>query len=284
MRPLSQAGGPRVQPGRSPLTFFFLVFALAIPFWVFGAMTGLQLLPGLPVAALMFVCPAIAALILAHRENGVAGAKALLKRAYDCKRIRAKVWYAPILLLYPCVMVLSYGVMQFAGTPVPAPPIVALTALLLCAGFFVGALGEELGWSGYVIDPLQNRWSALQASLVLGLIWAVFHFIALAEAHRSVAWIAWWSLGTVAARVIIVWLYNNTGGSVFATALFHTTLNVGWQLFPIDGSYFDPRITGSITAFVAAIIIVLWGPRTLARYRIPSGSGRTTSASYQLGE
>lgn len=47
----------------SPLKFFLLVFALSIPFWLAGAATGLRLLPRLPGAALMFVCPATAALI-----------------------------------------------------------------------------------------------------------------------------------------------------------------------------------------------------------------------------
>lgn len=74
-------------------------------------------------------------------------------------------------------------------------------------------------------------------------------------------------LGTVAARIIIVWLYNNAGSSVFVAALFHTTINVTWQLFPIQGSFYDPRVTGLITAAVAVIIVAVWGPRTLDRYR-----------------
>jgi uncharacterized protein len=245
--------------------FFLLVFTLSIPFWLVGAVTRLQLLTGLPVAALMAVCPATAALNLAHREDGTAGG--LLKRAFDYMRIREKVWYAPILLLIPGVMVLSYGVMRLTGMPVPAPQIAVLPTLIMCVAFFIAASGEELGWSGYIIDPMQNRWGALRASILLRSVWAVYHYVALVQAHRSAAWIAWWSLGTVAARVIIVWLYNNTGKSVFAAALFHTTLNVTWQLFPIHGSYFDPRVTGSITAYVAAIVIVVWGPRTLARRR-----------------
>ncbi|HZK54131.1 MAG TPA: hypothetical protein VFC84_08065 [Desulfosporosinus sp.] len=55
--------------------------------------------------------------------------------------------------------------------------------------------------------------------------------------------------------------------SVFAVALFHMMFNVTWQLFPINGSYYDPRISGTIFAFVAVIIIVIWEPRTLARQR-----------------
>lgn len=264
---------------KSPFLFFLFVFALSIPFWLVGAVTGLQLLPGIPVSALAFVCPAMAAVILVYRENKAAGMVELLKRSFDYKRIKAKVWYIPILLLMPVVMVLSFGVMRLSGMMVPIPQIAVLPALSLCVGFFIGALGEELGWSGYVIDPMQDRLGALRASIVLGLIWAVYHYIGLEQAHRSIDWIAWWSLGTVALRVIIVWLYNNTGKSVFVAALFHMTINVTWQLFPINGSFYDPRITGLIVAFAALIIAIVWGPKTLARYRyIPLGWPRSSSS------
>jgi membrane protease YdiL (CAAX protease family) len=137
--------------------------------------------------------------------------------------------------------------------------------------FFIAALGEELGWSGYVTDPMQVRWGALQTGILLGLVWAAFHIVALVQVQRSPAWIAWWCLNTVATRVVMVWLYNNTGQSVFAAALFHTTINLTWMLFPVQGSYFDPRVIGLIMTFVAAIITVVWGPRTLVRDKGPTG-------------
>ena len=77
-------------------------------------------------------------------------------------------------------------------------------------------------------------------------------------AHRPVAWMARWCLYAVAARVLIVWLYNNTGRSVFAAALFHTMLNLSWMLFPVDGSHFDLRFAGLVLACVAALGVMLW--------------------------
>jgi len=44
-------------------------------------------------------------------------------------------------------------------------------------------------------------------------------------------------------------------------------INVTWQLYPVNGSYFDPRISGIISALIVVIIIVIWETRTLARYR-----------------
>jgi hypothetical protein len=104
-------------------------------------------------------------------------------------------------------------------------------------------------------------------ALILGLVWTVWHIMPLLQVHRSPTWIAWWCLGTVAARVLMVWLYNNTGKSVFAMAVFHTTVNVTWQSFPIRGSCWDPRVNGVIMAIAAVLVVVVWGPRTLAGYR-----------------
>jgi uncharacterized protein len=251
-------GRSRAEPDGSPLVFFLLTFALAVPFWLLGGVVEFQLLPGLPAAALSVVCPGLAALILTRRDGGPKAARALLRRAFDYERIKAKAWYAPILLINPAISVLSYATLRFMGTDVPLPAIPILSTLALCVLFFISALAEELGWSGYAIDPMQSRLGTLRASLLLGALWAAWHFVALAQAHRAVEWVAWWSLGTVAARVIMVWLYNHTGKSVFGAALFHAASNLCWQRFPIHGSFFDPRVTGLITAAVAVVVIGVW--------------------------
>src|SRR5512146_2407934 len=157
--------------------FFVLVFTLSIPFWVAGALTAFQLLPGLPVSALGFLCPVAAAAILIFRKNGFAGVSQLLKRSFDFGRIGAKTWLLPLFRLEPGMMALSYGVLRLTGVPVPAPQFSPWTALVLLVGFFIAGLGEELGWSGYATDPLQERFGAFRASLIIGVVWAVWHFI-----------------------------------------------------------------------------------------------------------
>jgi uncharacterized protein len=240
--------------------FFALTFALALPFWIFGGRSDHQLMPGLPMAALMFVCPGLAALMLVGREQGPKGIKALLAKAVDYENIAPRTWCA-LLLLNPAIFIFSFVGLRLLGASVPAPQIQILPTLALCAVFFVSALGEELGWTGYATDSMQHRWGPLRASLLLGAVWAIFHLVALAQAHRSVRWIAWWTLWTISQRVIIVWLYNSTAKSVFAAILFHASSNVCWQAFPIRGSFFDPRITGLITTCLAIVAIGLCGRR-----------------------
>ena len=244
---------------RSLQLFFPLVFALSVPFWLIGRASSWQLLPGVPVSALMFVCPCLAAALLTYRDYGANATVELFKRSFDYRRIAAKVWLIPILLLLPAAMLLSFAAMRLLELPLPTPEISILSAPLLFAAFFVAALGEELGWSGYAIEPLQERWHALPASLMLGAVWAAWHIVPLRQAGHASNWIAWWCLVTVALRVLHTWLYNNTGRSVFGAALFHNSANVSWQLFPNQGSHYDPKIAGLIFATTAALVALIWG-------------------------
>ena len=268
------AAKPGAVRNRSPLKFFLLVFALSFPFWLIGDLTDVQLMPGLSLSALAAFCPMIAALILVHRERRTAGVTELLKRSFDFERIRAKRWYAPILVLMAGVNLAVYGLMRWMDMPMPAPQIGVLAAPVMFFAFFVGALGEELGWSGYITDPLQERLNALQTGVILGLVSVVWHLVPLLLIGRSPTWIAWWCLYAVAARVLIVWLYNNTGKSVFAVALFHATLNLSWMLFPVYGSHFDMRLGGLVMAVVAVMVTVVWGPQTLVRHHSARSSER----------
>ena len=71
------------RPHHALSTYIGLTFALSIPFWVVGAVSQLQLLPGLPVSALMLVAPVTAALSFVYGEDKSAGVRALLNRDQD---------------------------------------------------------------------------------------------------------------------------------------------------------------------------------------------------------
>ncbi|MEV0308320.1 CPBP family glutamic-type intramembrane protease [Nonomuraea fuscirosea] len=241
------------------VAFFALVFLLTVPFLVLGTVAGTQILPGLPLTALAAVCPVAAAVILEYRRGGGAGVGALLRRSFDFHRIEHRGWYVPILLLYPAVLVASFIRLRLIGIEVPVLRIALVPVPAMAAAFFMGALCEELGWSAYAVDALRERCGALRTALIVGVVWAVWYWPALLQAHRALSWIAWWSLATVAARVIMVWLYDNTGRSVFAVTLFHAISNLGWQLFPVHGSYFDQPSVAVIMAAVAVVIAVILG-------------------------
>jgi membrane protease YdiL (CAAX protease family) len=254
----------RSRPSASPTLFFALVFALSIPFWVAGGRSGVLLLPGLPLSALAVICPALAAVLLRTREGE--GTVAFLKEAVAVRGL-ASMWLAPTLLLMPGLFALSYLLMGALGRKLPPATLHPLPTLLLFGLFVVGGLAEELGWSGYATPALERRLGALPASLLLGVVWATWHFIPLHQANRSLIWVAWWTLGTVATRVLLVWIFDHTGGCVLAAALCHASLNLAWQLFPSHGSAYGPSVTSPLLAVAAAAVISIWRPRTPAGAR-----------------
>lgn len=253
--------------------FFLLVMLLSIPFYVLGA-TGnrLPIATFLPISALMAFIPMIAALILVYRQGGLGSAKEFLGRALDYRRIEGVAWVVAALLLMPIMALLVYGVLRGEGSALPDAqffPVAEIVAFSLM--LFLGAVGEELGWQGYAYPALKQGRSALNAALIIGTIWALWHVIPYVQLGRSADWIAWQCLGAVALRVIIVWLFVNAGQSVFVAVLFHTMINMPWGLIQNYESYYDPFVMFVILALAAAIIVALWGSSTLARFRHAPG-------------
>ncbi len=251
--------------------YFALVIALSLPFWMVGAMVNTFLpasLPiNLPTAALMAFNPAIAALILRYRQGGKPAALSLLRRMGDFRRVPNKAWYGVIFLLMPGVMAINYAWISWQGRQ-PQPALFPLlTVPVLFSMFWVGGYGEELGWQGYAFDGLEPRYGALLTAVGMGIFWALYHVIPLIAAQRSPQWVLWHCTGQVCLRVLVVWVYNNTGKSIFAVSLFHAMLNVSEYMIPNYGSSYDPMISTGALLVLTGLVIAVWQPQTLARTR-----------------
>ncbi len=184
---------------RSPLLFFLLVFLLTTPFWLLSMIVKISGLPdNLPVTDIgaTFV-PLISAAILIYREESWAGVKRLLKRMFDFNRIKDERWYLPIIFLIPFLYLLAYIIMRLLGLPVPTQWHVSPLILLVFIAFFFAAAGEELGYMGYAIDPMQKRYGALTAALIMGVLWAVWHYPSMIELGQPIGLMVFGTLFTI---------------------------------------------------------------------------------------
>lgn len=265
--------------------FILLLFGLSIPLWVIGAAYDVELFPGLKLFQLPLATPAVAALMLSFREGGKDSVAALLKRTCDVRDIRPKTWYFPIFLVYPSISLLDYLIQRMLGASMPSPHF-SIVALLGYSTVFFLTFGEELGLTGYAIDRVQQRCSALMSGIVLGLVWAGYHVPGfIISGHYSFEWICWHALYTIAGRVLFVWIYNNSGQSLFAMALLHSTFGVFWTLWPDTGNLqkappvYDPRIAALVAISYVAIVTSLWGSTTLARFRFARSSADTDQSA-----
>ncbi len=252
-------------PARKVPAFFILVFIMSIPLYILAALIPQEMVMFL--ALTLAPVPVLAALILTYREAGSAGAKRLLKRSFDWRRITRKIWYLPILFLVPVLFLLALGLMVLLGEPVPEPLLPVVAAPIALLAFLPFALFEEVGWMGYAFEPMQARWPALRASILLGTLWALWHLPFYFFAGLDPLWIAAQLLTLVALRTLMAWIYNNAGQSVFATILFHAVYNVCTLLFPSYYSSVGHALTSGLIVITAAVVVVLWGPKTLAQFR-----------------
>jgi len=250
------------QPLVLSLYFCLTVFAFSSILWLLEDWSGegaLDIPINLPLSSLMAFFPLITACIFAYGKDKGAGIRNLFKRLINWSSVRRKSWCLAALLLMPAVLFVSYLYMSLMNYPLPTPDLHLPMIPIFFAFFLIGAAGEEAGWMTFVIDPLQQRWSALTTGMICGAVWAVWHIVPFIHAGHDTAWIVWHCLVTVLLRIVIVWIYNNTGRSVTMAILFHASANVGFFLFPNYGSHYDPAVTGIVLAVIVGIIVFIWG-------------------------
>ncbi|MFX1528906.1 MAG: type II CAAX prenyl endopeptidase Rce1 family protein [Promethearchaeota archaeon] len=129
---------------------------------------------------------------------------------------------------------------------------------------WVGAIAyglfEEIGWRGYALPKLQEKYNSLIATIILTIGWAFWHFPMFLY-HFSVDMLFGWLYSLFMGSIIVTFLFNSSGGSAFATILFHITNNLVW-LFNI--AELQIYLTIMITIF-AFIILVVWRTRVSTR-------------------
>lgn len=250
---------PKTSSRFASLGFFAWVFIISIPFWIIGALIQVNLPIKLPISSLMAFNPMLIALVFIYREKGMDGVKGLLKRIFEFRNITNKRWLWAIFLLMPLIAVLQFGLMLLLGYTIIDPQVPILLIIPLFLLFFIAACGEELGWMGYGYTLLANKRSALEVSILLGIIWAVWHIIPYFQTGSPIEWIFWQCVLTIGLRVFIVWIYVNTDENLFSAIAFHATINVSAFLFPNYGSYYDPFIATIVVMGVVLVIVRLWG-------------------------
>jgi len=204
--------------------------------------------------------------------------KTLFKRFF-LWRVEWK-WYLVAILLMPALRFAAIPLTSWL-TAVPADyshptirniipldwPLLAL--LISWILFEVFTNGEEMGWRGYVLPRLQAKYNALVSSLILGVIWSVWHlpkfFRTGSSEGRS---FFWFTVFTVSVAVLYTWLYNNTRGSLLLVTLFHASGNTFGMFMPAKFAVSGGVLSNlEILLFVitAILVTILAGPERLSR-------------------
>jgi len=211
-----------------------LLFPAQMTAW-FGPMSARN-----PLFRLAVFAPTLAALLVTWRTAGFAGLRTLLGRLVRWRF--GFQWYLVVLLGIPalglCATLLGNGKPAFGL----AQWYLFIPALVSQIYLDPGPLGEELGWRGYALPRLLVGRTPLAASLILGVIWFIWHlpaFLIGGTPQTSLSLPAFF-LSALALSILATWLYSNTQGSVLPSLLLHLTANfalnlLGAPLVPFSG-------------------------------------------------
>lgn len=219
-----------------------------------------------------------ASLIMTWLTLGGGAVVALLRR-YLIWRVGWR-WYLVAFLLFPAIFVAAIALnAAWTGTPIDFSTTVAhrffggaASLPLFILPFFLFdavANGEEMGWRGYVLPRLQARHTALIASLILGLIWGLWHLPKYLGSEGSGSF----GLGMVKIfgdAILYTWLYNNTRGSLLLVTIFHAASNTAGFFLPIANTASTSN-TGALVIAIAliwlaaGIVTIVAGPAQLSR-------------------
>jgi membrane protease YdiL (CAAX protease family) len=226
--------------------YFVLAISITWLFWIPVALARNGALPfslpGGPMEVLGAAGPLISAVVLTARREGGRGVRRLFGRLLEVRF----AWYwwpvaaaMPFVVHYtPVVIADAAGVMEAGyadfGAPFPMALVMLLPWLILLSL-------EEVGWRGFALPRMQERYSAIKAGLLLGIGWGLWQApFALGRAFaegtgspavRLLAVFVFW----VVMSLLWTWIFNNTRGSLIMANFFYVFVNASWDWLDVPG-------------------------------------------------
>jgi membrane protease YdiL (CAAX protease family) len=243
---------PQVLDARGELPFAF-------PFW------GL---------ILMGWMPGFAAIVVAAATGGRAAVATLFGRFFVWRvgwpwyllvvGGTAAIWLSAVLL---------NPLFGGSGLQLPEFSLDLLVGLVISFVLLFLVNSEEMVWRGSLLPRLQARWSALGASVFIGVFEGLFHLPLFFQpgSDQAAAGLPVFVIGSIAGAIVFSWLFNSTMGSLLLVQLFHIFANTWITLFaaaPADNVTTQWLFNGLLVV-IAATVVITTGVQRLSRTAAP---------------
>lgn len=271
------------------ISFFVLAYAVTWALWTPLLLSGIPAFSETRHVPSLAALPGIAigitgtALFMTAVTEGRPGLRRLLQRL-TCWDVGI-VWYLVALLAIPLIeLVFTTAVMGSGVLRALTPSALVLYPAAFASHFIFGPLFEETGWRGFALPRMQHRFGPLRGSLLLGLLWAGWHFFLYAPAWfadgpaTGAVGMAIFVAFTVTISVVFTWLSNNTRASLLLVMLLHGSINATATYVQVladrgvithDAAVIWAGVGALVASTVAAALIIWFTHRRLSypRYR-----------------
>src|SRR5262245_6508680 len=246
--------------------------AAAVLDWDLSLQSGLPAV-GAPLYLLGVYAPALIAIALTAHAERRPGVLSLLRRLLIAD-VPAR-WYAFAIGYFAAVKFCVAALHRAAVGTWPAFTQDQWFLMLAAVPFSTPfQAGEEIGWRGYLLPRLHDRVGLRTASLIVGVIWAVWHlpFFFMAGADKSGQPFVPYLLSVIALSVAMAWLYWRTRGSLLLTMLMHAAVNnLNFIRTPVSTSGNVFELQASLVAW--GTVAFLWIGALYFLFTMREGSG-----------
>ncbi len=119
----------------------------------------------------------------------------------------------------------------------------------------LGAIGEEIGWRGYLHKKLDPHMRGLFSSLLVGILWMPIHVHFLSQGP---VFLFFFALTAISWSIVIYALVRDTNFDVLLASIFHMAINLA-SLFVLNVIYQTSfmMLNSLVWVVVAAVVILL---------------------------
>lgn len=265
-------------PRRELALFFGLSFLLTWLLLLPPVLAGQGLLQISPHwHALGALGPFLAAVITTKTAAGNAGLKDYFRR-FGAYRVGTLGFLFSVFGPY-LIFLLSLAIVHLANMPAPDfglllagdRPLVWIFGSLLSAVAY--GFGEEAGWRGFALPRLQKGRSALAATSILTVFWALWHIpMFFYRFDFGLVQVIGFFVGLFAGSILLTSVFNSTGGNILMVSLWHMNWNIV-NIVALEVSEEAVSLMSSFVMIAAIVILVVFKPENLAPDRKVTAEG-----------
>jgi membrane protease YdiL (CAAX protease family) len=211
--------------------------------------------------------PLIAAILAARFDAGGAGVRGLFARM-RIWRMRA-IWYVVALGIFAAIYVAGTAAYRLFGGDDAGRWLYPPENAQHVAAMIMMPLVEEPGWRGFALPRLQQRYGALRASLVLGVLWALWHAMMFILQGATPVIFVVAMVNIVAGSVVFGWIYNRTRGSLLLAVLAHVGVHWNNPTHALP-AHITPFVVYTVAISVAACAMVIGDRKVWAQRAVTS--------------
>ncbi len=219
----------------------------------------------MPLVGLGAFGPMFAAMIASKVEGTGVGA---LMRPFKLWRV-SPIWYLAALALSGALYAVGALVYNLFGhaEPLVFPP----NRPEYVVAALVFPFGEEIGWRGFALPRLRDRFGPLAASVIIGVFWMLWHIPMLTLQHVSPMMYVVFLPYMIGGSVMFTWIYERTGGSLLLAFLTHVGVHLSNPGRAMPGN--DTPMIIHMVGYIALAIILVIADHRIWRAPRPSTLG-----------